>query len=214
MGSPASNRTPGTEPSRPVPPAKRSAWDFALRPGSLEHSTSLWWTAPPVVAWIAIAAASVVAQAIRPHVYIGRSILVTLLIDLAGTSAWAALVVATQSERATELPDGTIDPRGRHEFWRVRTVAWDLLTVSVVGVLLVGLLLAGPSTVLPAADVPLFELAVLIATIVLLATFSRYAAMAFNTDAARTIQKLEELSDLESTGRQRDTERVTATFTS
>lgn len=198
---------------RPPSPPEPTTKTYVLRPGSLERSTSLWWILPPTFVWIGIAAVAVVGHLIFPGASIGGALLSVLLVDLALTSAWAALILGTQNEKDTERGDGTIDPRGRHEFWRSRTVAWDLLAVGAVGTVLVAFLMVGPAAVLPGADVPLVELAVLVLTILVLATFSRYAAMSFNTDAARMVQKLEELSVAEGEARQRDTEKVSNLFT-
>jgi hypothetical protein len=207
---------PSPTPPNPAPlaVAPSTSWsEYLLRPGSVDRSTSLWWATPPVIAWICIAVGGLLAHAIDASPSLGTPILWVLLADLVATTVWMVLVVLSQSENDTEVGDGLIDPKGRHEFWRVRTVAWDILAVSVVGALLSAFLLAGPSAVLPTADVPLIELAVLVLTIVLLATFSRYAAMAFNTDAARMVQKLEELSIKESEARMQDTNRITRLFT-
>jgi hypothetical protein len=201
---------PDDRPPAPTPPSIRT---YVLHPGSLEQSTSLWWAAPPAVAWIGVVVAVFAIHLRYPALPMGTPILWTLFTDLIATAGWMVLVLATQDEKGTERADGTLDPRARHEFWRARTIAWDLLAVSIVGALLVALILGGASSILPTADVPFVELAVLILTIVLLATFSRYAAMAFNTDAARMVQKLEELAAEETRSRQAETARIGAMFT-
>lgn len=184
-----------------------------VRPGSFERSTSLWWTIPPGLIWLCLAVGAIGARLVTQSLSAEGQVEWILLVDLIASSIWVLVVLESQNETDTETADGRIEPRGRHEYWRARTVAWDMLSVSVVGALLVALLILGPSTVLPSADVPLVELAVLVVTLLLLATFSRYAAMAFNTDAARMVQKLEELSSKETEARNRDTERVTRLFT-
>src|SRR5271170_7007837 len=192
---------PSSIPNPPVASSSPSWSRYLLRPGSVEKSTSLWWTIPPAVAWICLAVGALPAHAIDASPSLANPILWILFVDLVSTSFWMVLVVLSQREKDTEVRDGLIDPKGRHEYWRVRTVAWDLLAISIVGALLDAFLLVGPSAILPITDVPLLELGVLVLTILLLATFSRYAAMAFNTDAARMVQKLDELSTRESEAR-------------
>jgi hypothetical protein len=205
---------PSSAPSSPAGGAPPANWPrYLTRPGSIQRSTSFWWSIPPVIAWVCLSAAALLTHAVDPSLELASPILWALFLDLLATSAWLSVVVLSQKEKDTELDGGQIDPVARHEFWRARTIAWDLLTVSALGALLTGFLIAGPSTILPSGDVPLVELTVLVATVLLLATFSRYAAMAFNTDAARMIQKLDELSTRESEARTRDTDRVTRLFT-
>jgi hypothetical protein len=204
---------PSSVPNPPAASPSPSLSRYLFRPGSIEKSTSLWWTIPPAIAWICLAAGALLAHAIDASPSLANPIQWILFVDLVATSFWMVLVVLSQREKDTEVRDGLIDPKGRHEYWRVRTLAWDLLAISIVGALLDAFLLAGPSAILPTTDVPLVELAVLILTILLLATFSRYAAMAFNTDAARMVQKLDELSTRESEARTRDTDRITRLFT-
>jgi hypothetical protein len=99
-----------------------------------------------------------------------------------------------------------------HDAWRARTIAWDVLAVSLIGVGLVVIDWAGPSRFIPTGDLPVVEIAVLVATVALLATFARYTAMAFSTDMDSLVTNLETLSRQEAEQRARETERLAGAF--
>ena len=195
---------------KPSPQARKVA--FVLRPGEFDRSTSVWWAIPLAVGALLVLVGLSVTDWLDGGRLSADTTLDILVIGGITSIAWSLLVVLTQSEAATELGADSIDLRGRHRFWRARTVAWDLLAVSGAGTGLAVLLRLGPNHVLPLSDVPLVELSVLVLTVALLATFSRYAAMCFSTDAKGLAQKLEEIARLDAAARTSDRDQLRLSF--
>lgn len=211
-GKGAADRAPVLRFTGASTPKGPGAGAFLLRPGSLERSTSLWWLIPILAVWSATAVLIGVLSWRWSSVLTLTTSLRILLVGSSFTTAWGLAVVLTQRESDTESGPETIDVRGRHAYWRARTVAWDLTALGIAGTGLVLLLLAGPNRVLPSVDVPLVELAVLTLTLALLATFSRYAAMAFSTDAKGVVQELEQVATAEATSRESQREELKVTI--
>lgn len=125
--------------------------------------------------------------------------------------AWA---LWTLQEQTGTLGDRGIPFQNRNlqNAWRARTIAWDVLIVAIVGFGLVVVVWAGPGRVIPSGDQLVVEIAVLIVTVAMLATFARYTAMAFSTDVDSLVTRLESISRRESEERTAETERLSVAF--
>ncbi len=211
-----SDSSQGAEPvGPPRSPPVATKRTYLLRPGSIGRSTDLWFVLPPVVWWSGLAVALALGREFDPEGFGTNEVVASLLGGSIALVLWAVAVLRSQSEKDALRPDGrTFDHVARHEFWRARTIAWGLLAIGIAATGLLGFLWAGLASVVPQADVPFVELAVLVLTLALLAVFARYNSMTFRTDGDRLIDRLEETSRIGTAARLAETERLVGTFAS
>lgn len=212
----ASGSAQGVEPGGP-PPSRPAATKrtYVLSPGSIGRSTDLWFVLPPVAWWMGLGVALALGRELDPIGFGTNAVVASLLGGSMALILWGVAVLRSQSERDALRPDGrTFDHAVRHEFWRARTIAWGLLAIGIAATGLLGFLWAGLASIVPQADVPFVELAVLVLTLALLAVFARYNSMTFRTDGDRLIERLEETSRIETAARLAETERLVGAFAS
>ncbi len=199
-----------TRDPNPTPPSDTSTWVRLFRGLGINWTKELDFVVLPA----AIVLCLFVAELLNLSGYTWAGIALTppVLLTLAiATILWALWAM---HEQAGALGDRTTPSRNRglHDAWRARTIAWDILVLGIASLGVVIISWAGPTRVIPPGDLAVVEIATLVVTVALLATFARYTAMAFSTDMDSLVKRLDDISQNELEQRTVETERLTASF--